>query len=125
LIPVDFFTPSNYKALNDGADLDYGSMASFLIPNSHFYFTGAKDGNIYFLNTNKMGGFHAAGDKVVQTIGLGTSVFLRGNPGYYRSNNHEFAYVWSEQSQLKAIPFNRNNSSFDLSKLKNGFDINR
>jgi hypothetical protein len=52
LIPVDFFTPSDYKTLNDGADLDYGSLASFLVPGANLYFTGAKDGNIYILNTD-------------------------------------------------------------------------
>ena len=52
LIPVDFFTPSDYKTLNDGADLDYGSLAAFLIPNSHFYLTGAKDGKIYVALVN-------------------------------------------------------------------------
>ncbi|HEX5155297.1 MAG TPA: discoidin domain-containing protein [Parafilimonas sp.] len=120
LIPVDFFTPSNYRILNTGADLDYGSLASFLIPNSHFYFTGSKGGNIYVLNTNNMGGFHSSGDKISQSLGLGTGVFMRGNPAYYRSNNHEFAYVWSEQSQLKAIPFNRSTNSFEITKLKTG-----
>jgi hypothetical protein len=41
-------------------------------------------------------------------------------PGYYRSIDHEFAYIWSEQSQLKAIPFNRNTSSFDFFKTQTG-----
>lgn len=120
LIPIDFFTPSNYKTLNMGADLDYGSMASFLIPNSHFYFTGAKDGYIYMLNTNNMGGFHASGDKISQNLGLGTAVLMRCSPGYYRSQKNEFVYVWSEQSQLKALPFNRSTGKFDIEKLKTG-----
>ena len=31
-------------------DLDYGVMGTFLIPNSAYYFTGCKDGNLYLLN---------------------------------------------------------------------------
>ncbi|HEX5149998.1 MAG TPA: discoidin domain-containing protein [Parafilimonas sp.] len=120
LIPVDFFTPSNYKALNDGADLDYGSMASFLVPNDNLYFTGAKDGNIYILNTDSMGSFHASGDQVAQSLELGSSVFMRCQPAFYQSSDHEFVYIWSEQSQLKAIPFDRDTHRFDFAKLKTG-----
>jgi hypothetical protein len=67
-----------------------------------------------------MGSFHATGDKIVQYLGLGSAVAMRCNPGYCRSQKNEFFYVWSEQSQLKAIPFNRNTGRFDIEKLKTG-----
>ncbi|MGI8952871.1 MAG: hypothetical protein ACR2FN_14955 [Chitinophagaceae bacterium] len=53
IIPVDFFTPSNFQALNEGADLDFGPMGSFLIPNTKLYFTADKSGHLYLLNTDK------------------------------------------------------------------------
>jgi len=120
LIPVDFFTPANGDVLNEGADLDNGSMAPFLIPNTNVYVTGCKDGNLYILNTNNLGGFHPSGDQVIQTIKLGTGVLLRCHPAYYGSANHDFIYVWSQFSQLKAIPFDRTTNKFDLSELKTG-----
>jgi len=120
LVPVDFFTPANGDVLNEGADLDNGSMAAFIIPNTNLFVTGCKDGNVYILNTNNLGGYHASGDQNFQTIKLGTGVLLRCHPAYYGSTNHEFIYVWSQFSQLKAIPFNRALNTFDLDKLKTG-----
>src|ERR1041385_1358697 len=50
-----YFTPFDYQAQND-ADLDYGTMGSLLIPNSSYFLTGGKDGNLYLLNKDNMGG---------------------------------------------------------------------
>ena len=41
---ASYFTPSDFQFLNDN-DLDYGSAGAFLIPNSNYFFTAAKDGN--------------------------------------------------------------------------------
>src|SRR6202008_4941025 len=43
-----YFTPFDFQAQND-ADLDYGTMGSLLIPNSSYFLTGGKDGNLYLL----------------------------------------------------------------------------
>ncbi len=116
---ADFFTPKNYQAL-ESADLDYGSMGAFLIPNSSLYFTGCKDGNLYLLNTANLGGYHATTNNVKQTIALGSNITLRCQPSYYRSSNKEFVYVWSENSQLKAFPVNRTAGNLDVANLITG-----
>src|SRR5450631_1511490 len=77
-----YFTPSNYQYLEDN-DLDYGSMGSFLIPNSNFYFTGCKDGNIYLLNKDNMGGFSASGNQVQQTVTLNQKANMHCQAAYY------------------------------------------
>ncbi|MFI5136295.1 MAG: hypothetical protein ACHQIM_00620 [Sphingobacteriales bacterium] len=102
-----YFTPTNYLDLNIN-DLDYGVMGTFLIPNSNFYFTGAKDGNLYLLNKDNMGGFSTTTNLVQQTVPLNVS--LHCQPSYYRGATNEFVYVWSENDQLRAFSFDRSSN---------------
>jgi outer membrane protein assembly factor BamB len=111
-----YFTPFNYQHLEDN-DLDYGSMGSFLIPNSNFYFTGCKDGNIYLLNKDNMGGFTSSANQVQQTITLNQDANMHCQPAYYKGASHEFIYIWSENDQLRAYPFNRSTNLMDASNV--------
>ena len=110
-----YFTPSNYQYLEDN-DLDYGTMGAFLIPNSNFYFTGCKDGKIYLLNKDNMGGFSASGNQVQQTIQLNQDANMHCQPAYYKGASNEFIYIWSENDVLHAYPFNRNTNLLDPTK---------
>ncbi|MDP4223065.1 MAG: hypothetical protein Q8868_07115 [Bacteroidota bacterium] len=109
-----YFTPSNYQYLNDN-DLDYGVMGTFLIPNSHYYFTGGKDGNIYILERDDMGGYSATLNNVQQTIKINDG--LHCQPAWYSGNNGEFAFIWSENDALRAIPYNRNSNTFSGNQI--------
>jgi len=108
----DYFTPSAYPFLND-YDLDYGVMGSLLIPNSTFFFTGAKDGTLYLLDTDDMGGYHAV-DQAHQVISLGDAANLHAQPAYYKGGSMEFVYVWSENDPLRAIPFDRSDNQLHI-----------
>ena len=110
-----YFTPSNYQYLEDN-DLDYGTMGAFLIPNSNFYFTGCKDGKIYLLNKDNMGGFSASGNQVQQTIQLNQDANMHCQPAYYKGASNEFIYIWAENDVLHAYPFNRNTNLLDPTK---------
>jgi hypothetical protein len=110
-----FFTPYNYQTLED-YDLDYGSMGAFLIPNSNFYFTGCKDGNIYLLNKDNMGGLSVSSNLVQQTISLSQNANMHCQPAYYKGAATEFAYVWAENDQLRAFPFLRSSNLMDVGK---------
>jgi hypothetical protein len=99
-----FFTPSNYLDLNIN-DLDYGVMGTFLVPNTNYYFTGAKDGNLYLLNKDNMGGYSYSGNQVIQTIPLNNG--LHCQPAYYNGGTNEYIYVWANGDQLRQLPFNR------------------
>lgn len=107
-----YFTPSNYVYL-DTTDLDYGSMGAFLIPNSNFFFTGCKDGNLYLLNKDNMGGYQNGTNQVQQTVFLSGNANMHCQPAYYKGANNEFVYIWSENDPLRALPFNRNTNQFD------------
>jgi outer membrane protein assembly factor BamB len=103
-----FFTPTNYLNLNNN-DLDYGVMGAFLIPNSNYYITGGKDGNVYLLNTSNMGGYSGSGNQVAQTIPLGVS--LHCQPSYYQGQSAGVVYIWSENDKLRAFQFSNGSMS--------------
>jgi len=103
---ASYFTPFNYQQQND-ADLDYGTMGSLLIPGSNFFITGGKDGNIYLLNKDDMGGFNSSANLVQQVVPTSSSANMHCQAAYYIGATKEFMYVWSENDPLRAIPFNR------------------
>ncbi|HEY5369304.1 MAG TPA: hypothetical protein VIJ75_09955 [Hanamia sp.] len=111
-----YFTPSNYQHL-ETYDLDYGSMGAFLIPNSNYYFTGGKDGAIYLLNKDNMGGFSTSANNVQQSIMLDKLPALHCQPSYYKGLSGEFVFLWSENNQLRAFPFIRNTNLLDVANV--------
>jgi len=109
---ASYFTPQDYQALND-SDLDYGTMGGFLIPNSLYFLTGAKDGNLYLLNTDAMGGYVPSADQVQQVVALGRSANMHCQAAYYKGSAKEFIYVWPENEPLHAIPFDPGRNVMD------------
>jgi hypothetical protein len=105
LAVASYFTPQNYQLLND-QDLDFGTGGAFLIPNSAYYLTAGKDGNLYLLNKDAMGGFQPSSNNVQQVVALSGSANMHCQPAYYKGSAKEFIYVWSENDPLRAIPFN-------------------
>ena len=103
---ASYFTPYNFQFLNDN-DIDYGGMGAFLIPNSGFYLTGGKDGNLYLLNKDAMGGYLPSSNQVQQMVALGGNANMHCQPAYYKGSSQEFIYVWSENDPLRAIQFDR------------------
>jgi len=108
---ASWFTPTDYQFTNNN-DLDYGSIGSILIPNSNYFLTGGKDGNLYLLNKDAMGGYQPSSDQVQQVVQL-TSSEMHCQPAYYRGSATEFLYVWPENNPLSAIPFNRGTNQLD------------
>jgi len=111
---TSYFTPTNYLNLNNN-DLDYGVMGTFLIPNSSYYLTGCKDGNLYLLNKDNMGGYSVSSNQVQQTIPLNVS--LHCQPAYYKGSANELVYIWSENDQLRALSFDRGSNTFSNTQV--------
>ncbi|MGZ3753301.1 MAG: hypothetical protein ACXVAU_18595, partial [Mucilaginibacter sp.] len=82
------------------------------------YFTGAKDGNLYLLDKDNMGGFSYTGNKVLQTVPVGGG--LHAQPTYYSDGTNEYVYVWSEGDQLRQLTFNRGSKSFASTQILGG-----
>jgi len=110
---ASYFTPNNYQFLNDN-DLDYGGMGAFLIPNSGLYLTGSKDGNLYLLNKDAMGGYQPSSNQVQQVVPLGSNANMHCQPAFFRGSSKEFVYVWSENDPLRAIEFDRASNLLSL-----------
>ncbi len=111
-----FFTPKNFQDL-ENADLDVGATQIMLVPNSNLAITGCKDGSIYIMDKDNLGGYNASSNNVVQTINLGSGKSLRSSFSYYKGSSKEFFYTWSENAALKAFPFNIQTGKFDESKV--------
>lgn len=108
-----FFSPMNIAEL-ETADLDFGVTQMLLIPGTTRVMTACKDGRIYLMNRDNMGGYNANANNVVQTIDLGINAHLRSSFAYYKGTLKEFVYSWSENALLKAFSYNRLTEKFDL-----------
>jgi hypothetical protein len=74
LAPVDYFTPYNQDSLNR-TDTDLGAGGPVLLPDSmgssahpHLLVGSGKEGTIYLVDRDAMGGFNATSDLVVQPL---------------------------------------------------------
>jgi len=112
----DFFTPNNFPNL-EAADLDLGTSGVMIIPGAGRVVTGCKDGNIYLLDQNNLGGYHSAGNQSLQNINLGVNANMHAQFTYYKGTANEFAFFWPENTALKAIPFNRSSGLFSEQQI--------
>ena len=106
---ADYFTPFNYAALND-SDTDTGSAGVALLPDAvastthpHLMVGAGKEGRIYLLDRDHLGGLSSGSDsQIVQSLPGGTSS-LFGKPAYF---NHAI-YFCGANDNLKAFPITR------------------
>jgi hypothetical protein len=112
-LPVlDSFTPYNQNSLN-AFDADLGSGGVLLLPDlamgsahPHLLVQSGKQGTIYLLDRDKLGGFNPAGNsQIVQEI-AGANNGIWGMPGYWNNN----IYFGAQSDVLKAFSFNAGNS---------------
>lgn len=100
MLLTDYFQPYDYQNL-DGGDQDFGSGGIALLDPTVFYGTGVtkmavtagKNGKIYILNANNLGGYRngpGGTDGVIQTITTNKAVF--GGSGSYPL---EGGYIYS------------------------------
>jgi hypothetical protein len=99
----DSFTPQNQSSLN-GADADVASGGVLLLPDqssgghTRLLIQVGKEGKIYLVDRDSMGGYSTSTDNVVQEIS-GQTGGLWSMPAYW--NNH--VYFWGSQNSLKAF----------------------
>jgi hypothetical protein len=104
---LDSFSPDdNYTLASNDADL--GSGLNILVPGSstlpHETLGGGKDGVIYVVNRDNMGGFNDATNTVVQSLQTGTKqynnifsspVYWNGSIYYHSNGDVVKAYSWA------------------------------
>ncbi len=110
---VDSFTPYNQAALSLG-DLDFGIMGPVLLPDQtgalpHLLITAAKNGMIYLINRDHMGGYGATTDADVQSFNV--SKRLHSNGVFFNNT----LYIGGDNSPLQAFDFDPSKELFSTS----------
>ena len=105
---ADYFTPFSKQFL-DSSDDDLGSAGALLIPHSHMIVSAGKEGLIYLVDENNMGGYHAGTDNSVDQVLQEIEAFpgqLMGTPVFWADSagnpNTALTYWWSQSDVLKA-----------------------
>jgi len=110
--PLDFFEPSNETYLSDN-DVDFGSGGAIIMPENssqypHELIGGGKDGRIFVMNRDNMGGFGMT-NNVIQTVQTGTQqndnifstpTFWNGTIYYHCAQDVVKAYYWYPSTGL-------------------------
>ncbi len=96
---VDYFMPSNVSYLNR-YNLDLGVSGVLLTPDGKLI-TGSKQGKIYVLDHNNLGGFGTS-DNIIQSF-QGANKHTHGNPVVYDGPSGKLLYIWGEEDFLKAF----------------------
>lgn len=113
MLVSSFFTPKNFQKLENG-DLDLGVSQVMLIPGMDQAMVCVKDGNIYLMDKDNLGGYNSTQDQVIQTISLGSNASLRSALTWYGGPDKGYAYSWSGNSVLNEYPYSYTNKKFDL-----------
>jgi len=109
-----FFTPKDYPDL-EAADLDFGVTGFLLIPGSRQAVAGAKDGNIYLMNRDNLGGYNASTNQVVQQFYQNSAVAHNlTSLTYFHGTQSDYVFTWSDNVTLKAIPYSPTLKQFDF-----------
>lgn len=101
---VDYFTPEDELNLFN-SNLDLGSSGILLLPDqsgphTHELIGGGKEGTLYLVDRDNMGGFNSGSDsQIVQSIPGASTGELDGVPAYWKGN----VYVAGEGDFLRAF----------------------
>lgn len=84
---TDSYTPSNYSTLNQ-QDWDISSGGLVLLPdqpgnNPHLMLGGGKEGTIYSIDRDNLGGYHSNSNNIVQYLAGAIRASVKGQQPYY------------------------------------------
>jgi hypothetical protein len=107
LQPVDWFTPSNWAAL-DQADDDLSGSGPMLIPGTNLLATGGKEGVLYIVDSSNMGKSAIGDAQIVQKQKIVQDGHIMGGPVVWNrpsSAGGALLYHSGENDVLRAFPF--------------------
>jgi stage V sporulation protein SpoVS len=105
LTVVDAFTPFNQATLSQD-DQDVGAGGVLILPDqtvgghTHLLIQAGKQGSIYLVDRDNMGGFNASSNNIVQEVDSQIGG-LWSTPGFW---NNDF-YFWGTNDNMKAFSF--------------------
>jgi hypothetical protein len=110
-----WFTPYNWQDLENG-DVDLGSGGVLLIPGTSLAFSGGKQGMMYLVNRDTMGGLSSSGfadDTIVQSFQV-TFNQIHGGPVWWDGPASSYGYIWPSAVQLQQYQFDAPSGMFVL-----------
>jgi hypothetical protein len=120
---VSWFTPYNWMNL-EGGDLDLGSAGMLLIPGTSLALSGGKQGILYLVNRDNMGGLTTSAttnDNIVQNFQPAVgSHQLHGGPVWWDGPDGSYAYVQVASDYLRQYKFDRSAGQFLLPYYSQG-----
>jgi len=108
------FTPTNESSLN-GSDADLGSGGAAILvdqnssPVPHLVIGGGKEGKLYLLNRDSLGGKNSGDTGAVQTFSVGNGIFA--TPAFWQNT----LYLGPISSGVKAYSFDVSSGKFSTS----------
>ncbi|HUO59623.1 MAG TPA: hypothetical protein VMU24_03075 [Candidatus Acidoferrales bacterium] len=103
---IDYFTPSNWAAL-EPPDLDFGSGGLLMLPDNnsghpHELLVAGKEGRLFLLDRDNLGKFHSGSNQVVQEIAgafpgglFATGAYWNGNVYFVGNADVIRQFSWS------------------------------
>jgi hypothetical protein len=104
LTVTDTFTPFNQETLSED-DLDLASAGTLILPDqttgpTHVLIQASKQGTLYVVNRDNLGGNNATTDNVIQEV-TGQNNGLWSTPTYFNGA----IYLWGTNDDMKAFTF--------------------
>ncbi len=112
----DFYTPHNYAQQNE-TDADLGSTGPLLIPDSNLLICGNKQGEIFVLDKNHLGGLSQKDTGVRQALDLRGGRVMAG-PSFWNGPNGPALFIWNESTTVEEFRLERSTGS--LSRFAKG-----
>ena len=115
LTVASWFTPYDWQNLENG-DLDLGSGGLMLIPGTTLAFAGGKEGIVYLVNRDNMGGLTSStttNDNIIQSFPVTTDE-VHGGEVWWDGPGASYGYLWPSSVYLQQYVFNRAAGKFTL-----------
>ena len=115
LTVASWFTPYNWQTLENG-DIDLGSGGLLLIPGTTLAFAGGKEGVMYLVNRDSMGGLTSStttNNNIVQSFSVTTDE-VHGGAVWWDGPGVSCGYLWPSSVNLQQYVFNRGTGKFTL-----------
>lgn len=115
LTVASWFTPYNWQDLENG-DIDLGSGGLLLIPGTTLAFAGGKEGIMYLVNRDNMGGLTSStttNNNIVQSFPVTTDE-IHGGTVWWDGSGVSYGYLWPSSVYLQQYVFNRAAGKFTL-----------
>jgi hypothetical protein len=121
---VGWFTPFNWQDL-ENTDNDFGNSGTLLIPGTSLAFSGSKEGKVYLVNRDHMGGLSLSNTdtNIVQSIQVsppGSSSGLFGAPVWWDGPEASCAYLWCKHDFLRQYKYDPAAGRFILPEFARG-----